>query len=239
MEDSFKEKNNVILSAINITKSHISGEKKIEIIRKSSLIINSGETLSLVGVSGSGKTTFLQIIGLLDEPDTGHLYIEELRCDNLSDKKLNAVRNKKIGFIYQSHNLLPEFSALENVMMPALIAGDSPKTAEKKALEILKKTGLGKKIHNRPYELSGGEKQRVSIARAIINRPSLILADEPTGNLDPDNAQKIFDLIIEVIAENNLAAFIVTHNMDLAKKADKIFTLENGYLINKCHENYS
>jgi len=207
------------------------------VVKKSSLIINRGEIVSLIGPSGSGKTTLLQIIGLLSKADFGEVYMEGIRCDNLSGNKLNEVRNKKLGFIYQYHNLLPEFSVLENVMMPALIYQETPEKARKEAARLLTKVGLAKKLDRRPSELSGGEKQRVSIARAVINKPSLILADEPTGNLDPENAKIVFDLIMEVIEENNLAAFIVTHNLELANKSDRVLTFENGYLIDKCMQN--
>ncbi len=222
----------LILQKIN--KSFIQGKQKIEVLKNINLEVNRGEIVSLIGPSGSGKTTLLQIAGLLDNPDSGnivinnhHLSIKDLK---LNDKERTEVRRNNLGFVYQFHNLLPEFSALENIAMPLLIKGVSRKEALEKAHLILHDIDLKNRSDHLPSELSGGQQQRVAIGRAIACQPSILLADEPTGNLDSDNANNIFDLLIQFTKKYNIAALIVTHNMDLAQKTDRIVKITDGVI---------
>ena len=218
----------IVLKLCNISKSYKQGLKKIEIIKRSSFEIKRGERVSFVGPSGCGKTTLLQICGLLDNPSSGEIYIENQKVNKLSDSKKTQIRKNKLGFVYQCHHLLPEFSAVENVMLPLFVQGVSRNEALEKAGKILKDLGLGRRLEHRPSELSGGEQQRVALARAVIGKPSLILADEPTGNLDPKNADIVFKLLLDVVKEYKLSLLMVTHNIGLAKKTDRIITIENG-----------
>jgi len=194
---------NTILKLCNVSKSYKQGLTKIEVIKSSSFEIKRGERVAFVGPSGCGKTTLLQICGLLDAPNFGEIYIENQKVNKLSDSKKTQIRKNKLGFVYQFHHLLPEFSAVENVMLPLFIQGISHEEALKKAKEILTGLGLKRRLEHRPSELSGGEQQRVALARAIIGNPSLILADEPTGNLDPENANIVFKLLLDVVKEYN------------------------------------
>lgn len=216
----------------NINKSFVQGKQTIEVLKNVNLEVARGEIAALTGPSGSGKTTLLQIAGLLDNPDSGnitinehHFSIKDLKCN---DRERTAVRRNNLGFVYQSHNLLPEFTALENIAMPLLIKGSCKKEAFAKAHLILRDINLENRAHHRPNELSGGQQQRVAVGRAIACQPSILLADEPTGNLDSDNAKNIFDLLIQFAKQYNIAALIVTHNIDLAKKTDKIIKIADG-----------
>lgn len=225
-----------ILKLENIRKAYGQGEESLEVIKDSSFSMGTGETIALLGPSGSGKTTILQICGLLDEPTSGKIFINNRNVGKLSDAEKTNIRKNNIGFIFQFHHLLPEFSVLENVMMPALIdekSGVEKKAIKEKALNILNNLGIISKIKNRPHQLSGGEKQRVAIARAIINNPSIILADEPTGNLDPENAEIVIDMLIKLVKQYNTSLLMVTHNFDLAEKLDRIITIENKQIV-KC-----
>lgn len=217
-----------MLSARNIYKSY----GKLPILKGVDLEVNRGEIVSIVGASGAGKSTLLHIIGSLALPDQGTVEINGVEINNLSPKKLSEFRNKNIGFIFQFHHLLPEFSALENVCMPAFIAKIGKKESEMKAEEMLEMLGLGDRIYHKPSELSGGEQQRVAVARALINNPSIILADEPSGNLDSDNAQALNQLFIELRDRFNQTFIIVTHNEDLALISDRSIHMKDGKIVN-------
>jgi len=218
----------IVLKLCDISKSYKQGLEKIEVIKNSSLEIKKGERVAFVGPSGCGKTTLLQICGLLDTANSGEIYIDNQKVNNLSDFKKTQIRKNKLGFVYQFHHLLPEFSATENVMLPLLIQNVSRDEALERAREILKKLGLERRLEHRPSELSGGEQQRVALARAVIGNPLLILADEPTGNLDPENSQMVFKLLLDIVKEYDLSLLMVSHNIELAKKADRLITIKDG-----------
>ncbi len=221
-----------VLSLCNITKSYRQGKQNLEVLAGVDLTICAGEAAALVGQSGSGKSTLLQITGLLDKPTSGQICINGQDISKASDEKRTALRRDYIGFVYQYHNLLGDFSALENVMIPMLIAGKRENEAAERATFLLDKLHLSHRIKHRPAELSGGEQQRVAIARALANNPKLLLADEPTGNLDPNTAEDVFETLINVIKETGLAALIATHNMELAARMSRQFRLQNGKLQN-------
>lgn len=225
-----KQGANVLLRAVNIHKSYGTEKNPVQVLRRVNLEISPGEMLAIVGASGSGKTTLLQILGCLDVPDKGGLYFVEQDLTTLSENKMAAHRNKNIGFIFQFHYLLPEFSALENVMMPALIAGLSRKKLQEDAHHLLKQVGLGHRLKHRSGELSGGEQQRVALARALIMQPVLLLADEPTGNLDSASGQQVFELLTELCQTRSMSVAMVTHNMDLADSMNRCLTLKDGNL---------
>lgn len=220
-----------VLRLNNITKKYKQNEGFLEVIRDSSLSIGASETVAFVGPSGCGKTTLLQICGLLDNPTSGSIYINGKNVDKLSDIEKTNIRKNNIGFIFQFHHLLPEFSVLENVILPGLIDKHDRKQLNQKAEAILNTLGLSSKINNRPYQLSGGEKQRVAIARAIINNPSIILADEPTGNLDPENAETVFNLLLKIVNEYHSSLLMVTHNVELAKRLDRVITIRDKVIV--------
>ena len=213
----------------------LTGVKKsygqLQVLKGISLSVKKGEFVSIVGASGAGKTTLLQIIGTLINFDEGKVIINDVDIKNLKDKELSKFRNREIGFVFQFHHLLPEFTALENAMMPLLIQRIKRKDAEKEAKEILTYLGLENRLNHKPSQLSGGEKQRVAIARAIITKPSILLADEPTGNLDSHNTAEIFSLFKNLQKEFNQTIIIVTHNFELAKSTDKIFHIKDGVII--------
>ncbi len=200
-------------------------------LRRVNLEIASGEMLAVVGASGSGKTTLLQILGSLDVLDKGEIWFDGKGLNELSENQLATHRNKNIGFIFQFHYLLPEFSALENVMMPGLIAGLPVKKLKEDALQLLKQVGLGHRVQHRSGELSGGEQQRVALARALIMQPVLLLADEPTGNLDSASGQQVFALLTELCQTRSMSVVMVTHNMELAGAMDRCLTLKDGRLM--------
>jgi len=203
----------------------------LKVLKELDFEIEEGEFVSIVGASGSGKTTLLQLLGTLENIDSGEIIIDEKSVQELSAKELAIFRNQKIGFIFQFHNLLPEFSALENVCLPAYIAGISKKQAEKKAKEILNMLGLGDRITHKSDELSGGEQQRVAVARALINSPTVILADEPSGNLDSKNAKDLHKLLLKLNQEKGQTIIIVTHNNELANMANRKLEMVDGKLI--------
>ena len=184
----------------------------------------------MLGPSGSGKSSLLHIVGLLDRPDTGQVVLEGIDCVSLSDSERTRLRRTKLGFIYQFHHLLPEFSALENVSLPQRIAGFGRQEALSRAHQLLETLGLGERVEHRPAELSGGEQQRVAIARAVVNSPSVLLADEPTGNLDPPTAKHVFDQLMELVEGAGLTAIIATHNLDLARRMNRIWQLTDGHI---------
>ena len=209
----------------------------IEVLNGIEISIQQGETFAIVGPSGSGKTTLLQIIGLLDSPTSGELYVRGKSPEDLNDKSKSRLRNEFFGFIYQFHHLLNEFTALENTMMPLLIREQTTKEARTKAQDLLIRIGLEHRINHKPHELSGGECQRVAVARALVTSPSLILADEPTGNLDPETADRVFDSFLDLNRSLNTSLIMVTHNQELAKRMDKVYELNFGKLIPSSPEN--
>lgn len=217
-----------VLSLKNIGRSYKTSAGSLDVLTDASFGINAGELVALVGPSGSGKSTLLQIAGLLDTPQTGEISIVGTDATKANDATRTKLRNRNIGFIYQFHNLLAELNALENVAMPMRIAGVGPRTAAKRATELLERLGLGERLHHLPSQLSGGEQQRVAIARALANKPALILADEPTGNLDPATSETVIALLLEVAKEEKIAALIATHNMALAKRLSHAVTIKNG-----------
>ena len=226
-----------ILELKNIHKNFRLGEDDIEVLNGIEISIQQGETFAIVGPSGSGKTTLLQIIGLLDSPTSGELYVRGESPKDLNDKSKSRLRNEFFGFIYQFHHLLNEFTALENTMMPLLIREQTTKEARTKAQDLLIRIGLEHRINHKPHELSGGECQRVAVARALVTSPSLILADEPTGNLDPETADRVFDSFLDLNRSLNTSLIMVTHNQELAKRMDKVYELNFGKLILSSPEN--
>ena len=205
----------------------------LQVLKGVSLKIEKGKVSSIVGASGAGKTTLLQILGTLSNPDSGILSINGIDPTKLKEKELAAFRNKHIGFVFQFHHLLPEFTAIENVCLPAFIANTSKKKAEKRANELLSFLGLGDRLHHKPTELSGGEKQRVAVARAMINNPSVIFADEPTGNLDSKNQNELHDLFFSLRDKFGQTLIIVTHDHNFARMSDKIFEIKDGMIISE------
>jgi len=221
------------LDARNIDKSYIDGTRRIDVLKGVNLQLSSGEMVAIVGASGTGKTTLLHILGTLDRPSQGSLFYNQEDLFAKDDAALSAFRNKSIGFVFQFHHLLPEFTALENVMMPGLIAGRDQRQVSDDVHDILGRVGLEHRIGHKVGELSGGEQQRVALARAVIMKPTLLLADEPTGNLDTKTGLKVFQLLQEMSAAFSLTAVMVTHNMDLAAEMDRCLTLTDGVLIEK------
>ena len=219
-----------VLQCVELSKLYQQGSIETSVLNNLNLTVEKGELLAVVGSSGCGKSTFLHLAGALDKPSSGHVMINSIDIHQLSDKEQAKFRNRHIGFIYQFHHLMMEFSALENVAMPLLIRGDSPKQASLEAQNMLEKVGLSHRSHHRPSELSGGERQRVAIARALVTKPSLILADEPTGNLDFETAEQIFQLLKSLNASENTSFVIVTHDLVLASKMDRQLTLTKGKL---------
>ncbi len=220
-----------ILQVVGLERTYYQGDRALHVLRGASAEIYEGEAVALVGPSGSGKSSLLHMIGLLEKPGAGSVLLNGIDCTALSDKERTRARRTQIGFVYQSHNLLPEFSALENVMMPQLLAGVKKKAAKARALELLTNFGLYERASHRPAELSGGEQQRVAIARAVANSPGVLLADEPTGNLDPHTADRVFEELIYFIRASGVAALMATHNFDLAARMDRVLQLEDGLLI--------
>ena len=218
----------IIYKAQNIKKTYVEGKVKTQVLKGVNLEICKDEITAIIGQSGSGKSTLLHILGTLDTPDTGSLEFKGTELLKLSNQKKAQFRNLNLGFVYQFHHLLGDFTALENVMMPLLIANVPVKEAKLKAKEYLQKVGLSHRVNFRPNELSGGERQRVAIARAIVNKPDLILADEPTGNLDAQNAQEVFSIFSHLVKTEHVAVVMVTHDQNLASKCDKIYKLIDG-----------
>lgn len=204
---------------------------QLEVLRGIDLEIRSGEIVSIVGSSGAGKTTLLQLLGTLDKPDEGSVDLDGVNPFQLSQKELARFRNTQIGFVFQFHQLLPEFSALENVMMPALISGSTKNDAQNRASDLLKKLGLEDRIHHQPAALSGGEQQRVAVARALVNQPKVIFADEPSGNLDSKNAKELHQLFFDLRQDLGQTFVIVTHNNQLAEMADRTLVMSDGQLV--------
>lgn len=219
------------LSLKKISKSFKQGSQTLDVLKSVDLEIMPGEIIALVGPSGSGKSTLLQIAGLLDRPTKGEIMLDDMKCSKLGDGMRTALRRDYLGFVYQYHNLLSDFDATENVMLPQLIAGVNLRTAREKSRWLLERLGLGKRLKHRPSELSGGEQQRVAIARALANTPKLLLADEPTGNLDPKTSECVFIELLSIVKETGLSALIATHNFELADKMDRKVKLQDGKLV--------
>ncbi len=214
-----------------VERRYHQGESILEILGGAELAVWPGQSVALIGPSGAGKSTLLHIAGLLEHPDAGEVYVDGIPTSNLSDGERTKIRRTEIGFIYQFHHLLPEFSALENVMLPQMIRGLSRQEARRRSAELLSYLGLEERLQHRPAELSGGEQQRVAIARAVANAPRVLLADEPTGNLDPRTSEHVFATLGQLVHASRLAAIIATHNMDLAQRMDRRVTIREGMLV--------
>lgn len=219
------------MELLAVERHYVQGDEKLTILNGVNFKLNRGETVALIAPSGAGKSTLLHMAGLLERPDGGEVIVDGVACTHLSDEQRTDVRGKKIGFVYQFHHLLPEFSASENVVIPQLISGLEKNEAEDRAKELLEYLKLGHRISHRPSELSGGEQQRVAIARAVANAPSVLLADEPTGNLDPETASYVFEALEALVKQSGLSAMVATHNHDLARKMDRCVTLKDGQLV--------
>ncbi|HEX3664901.1 MAG TPA: ABC transporter ATP-binding protein [Rhizomicrobium sp.] len=217
----------------NVTRRYVQGDATLEVFRGVELSVARGELVALVGQSGAGKSSLLHMAGLLEAPSEGEIWVEGVAASALADRERTRLRRDRIGFVYQAHHLLPEFSALENVMMPQLIAGRSKPAAAKEARRLLESLGLGQRLTHRPAQLSGGEQQRVAIARALANHPGLLLADEPTGNLDPRTAAGVFEALLALVHAEGLAALVATHNIELAEKMDRSLVLHEGRLVSR------
>jgi lipoprotein-releasing system ATP-binding protein len=220
-----------VLSCAHLAKHFMQGEARVDVLRGANLSVESGERIAIVGASGSGKTTLLQLIGGLDLPSSGTVTIAGENINELSDIARGELRNRAVGFVYQFHHLLPEFSAIENVAMPLLVRRVALVEARKQAQTLLERVGLGARLEHRPSQLSGGERQRAAVARALVTKPQLVLADEPTGNLDGANAAQVFDLMLELNREVGTALVIVTHAMELAARMQRVLTLKDGVLV--------
>ncbi len=218
------------LELTDVSYGYGEGKKRLQILQNADLVVATGELVALVAPSGAGKSTLLHLGGLLERPQTGEVSICGIKTSQLPDRTRTQMRRGAVGFVYQFHHLLPEFSALENVAIPQMIAGVSQSKAEQHALSLLDALGVAPRASHRPSELSGGEQQRVAIARAAANSPKLILADEPTGNLDPETSNLVFDALLTLIKDNQSSALIATHDHSLAKRADRIVTLINGVI---------
>jgi lipoprotein-releasing system ATP-binding protein len=214
-----------------VDRRYHQGETTLEILNQADFTVWGGQSVALIGPSGAGKSTLLHIAGLLEHPDGGEVFIEGAPTSTLSDSERTRIRRNEIGFVYQFHHLLSEFSALENVLLPQMIRGLSRAEATRRATELLSYLGLKDRLNHRPAELSGGEQQRVAIARAVANAPRILLADEPTGNLDPRTSDHVFGTLAQLVRASGLAAIVATHNMDLARRMDRRVTLRDGQVV--------
>ena len=220
-----------VLNCSQLSRTFSEGKEALHILRDINLDIAAGERVAIMGTSGSGKSTLLHLLGGLDDPTAGEVFISGVPVAGLGSAQLGRLRNRKLGFVYQFHHLLPEFTALENVAMPLLIGGSNPAEAGRQAEQILGQVGLSARVTHKPGELSGGERQRAAVARALVTRPQCILADEPTGNLDRKNAEQIFDLMLELNREHGSSLLVVTHDVSLAEQMDRILYLQDGCLV--------
>jgi lipoprotein-releasing system ATP-binding protein len=224
-----------LLRLENVSRRYKEGEGQLEIFRDLNMVLQAGEVVALVGQSGAGKSSLLHMAGLLEAPSAGEIYIDGQAVSHLSEQERTRIRRDMIGFVYQAHHLLPEFDALENVVLPQMIAGKPRGEAGMEAKRILTALGLGARLTHRPAQLSGGEQQRVAIARALANKPRILLADEPTGNLDPKTAGGVFDALIAITRAQGVGALIATHNFALAARMDRALLLDQGRLVPGTH----
>ena len=222
-----------VLELTDLRRTFVQGGAAIEVLRGVSFAISGGEVVALTGPSGAGKSTLLQLAGLLEQPDGGDISIAGVSCAAMSERQRTRARREKLGFVYQFHHLLPEFTARENVMLPQLIGGAGKRRAREMADDLLDRLDISQRRNHRPAQMSGGEQQRVAIARALANHPVLLLADEPTGNLDQDNAESVFGALLSAVRDTGLAALIATHNLDLAARMDRHVALDNGVLTER------
>jgi len=222
--------NEVVLEARDVHKSFRQGPVTLDVLRGINLAVRSGERIAIVGASGSGKTTLLQLLGGLDRPTSGHVIVDGRDIHELGEEARGDLRNRSIGFVYQFHHLLPEFSALENVAMPLLVRRMDVASARARARALLERVGLGERLEHRPYQLSGGERQRAAVARALVTEPKLVLADEPTGNLDGTNAESVFTLMLELNRERRTSLVVVTHDLRLAARMERRLEIDQGML---------
>jgi lipoprotein-releasing system ATP-binding protein len=221
------------LHLIDIRRAYSQAGEALPVLRGASLTLEPGELVALVGPSGAGKSTLLHVAGLLERPDGGQVWLQGRDCGRMGDGERTAMRRNSIGFVYQFHHLLPEFSALENVMLPQMIAGLSKSESRRRAMELLAMVGLTKRASHRPAKLSGGEQQRVAIVRALANAPRVLIGDEPTGNLDHHTADEVMNALVAIVRNVGLGALIATHNLELAQRMDRIVTLEDGVLVER------
>jgi lipoprotein-releasing system ATP-binding protein len=228
---SYQDTVQPVLQLVDLRRTFKQGDREIPVLHGASAALYPGEAVALVGPSGAGKSTLLHIAGLLETPDGGQVIVNGYDCAQLGDADRTRMRRGTMGFVYQFHQLLPEFSALENVVIPQMIAGSGKRAAAQRAKELLEMMGLGQRLDHRPAQLSGGEQQRTAIARALANHPRLILADEPTGNLDPETSAHVFHELLELIQHTGVAALIATHNLDLARRMHRILRMQNGVLV--------
>jgi lipoprotein-releasing system ATP-binding protein len=219
-----------VLRLTHVSKKFLSGDSELLILEHIDLVLEMGRSVAITGKSGSGKSTLLNLVGGLDSPTSGAVYLRNRKLSDMRDKELSEFRNRNIGFVFQSHILLDDFSALENVCVPALIGGQSARVASQRAKELLDRVGLADRMNHRPQKLSGGERQRVAICRALINKPELIIADEPTGSLDEESSGEIERLLLDLVREEEKTLLLVTHDQQLAKKCDVVYLLHNRVL---------
>ena len=225
--------NDFDLTLRDVVRTYVQAGNKLPVLRGVSFTVRAGETAALVGPSGAGKSTLLHLAGLLEKPDGGAVLLGGRDCGSMGDEERTAIRRSTIGFVYQFHQLLPEFSAAENVMLPQMIAGVSKASARVRALDLLGQVGLAPRADHRPARLSGGEQQRVAIVRALANQPLLLLGDEPTGNLDHETANDVVGVLLDLVRRTGLAALIATHNLELARRMDRILALEDGKVVER------
>ena len=220
-----------VLFLWKVERRFVDAEQTLEIIRGADLAIWPGQSVALIAPSGTGKSTLLHMAGLLERPDKGEIYVAGQATAELDDQARTAIRRNALGFVYQAHHLLPEFNALENVMLPQMIGGLDRTEAKLRAADLLRYLGLGERLTHRPAELSGGEQQRVALARAVANRPRVLLADEPTGNLDPVTSERVFMTLVQLVKATGLAALVATHNLELARRMDRRVTIRDGLVV--------
>ncbi len=220
-----------VLILEKVRRTFRQGQQELEVLRSVDLQVHPGEMVAMIGPSGAGKSTLLHVAGLLEPPDQGRVVVGDIDCRQLNDDERTRIRRDLLGFVYQHHHLLPEFSAVENIVVPQRVAGIPKKTALERAIKLLTLMGLDNRASHRPAKLSGGERQRVAIARALANVPRVLLADEPTGNLDPETAKDVFGLLIKIARGAQLACIVATHNLELAQAMDRIVRLEDGRLV--------
>ncbi|MBT4711602.1 MAG: ABC transporter ATP-binding protein [Alphaproteobacteria bacterium] len=231
MNDAGNSTDDPVLVLDNVTRTFREGGNQLDVLNGVQASVKPGEIVALVGPSGSGKTTLLQVAGLLDRPDKGDVWIGGAACGKMTDRERTQTRRQRIGFVYQFHHLLPDFSALENVVLPQRIAGRGISQSEAHAKDLLGRLGLEERLNHRPGKLSGGERQRVAIARGVANNPDVLLGDEPTGNLDQRTADTVFQALLDLVREHNVSALIATHNAELAQRMDRTLVVHDGKLI--------